>query len=95
MLDFPLESGVFIESLREAMELGLKSLNDSILENFKVKIVGLKKGRKGKTKKGKTETRIKISPSKLQKSPVNLKALQQTIKRRWQSTNLLDILRTL
>ena len=63
------------------MESGLKSLNASILENPKVKIVGLKKG---KTKRGNKETRIKISPSKPQKSPVNLKALQQTIKRHWQ-----------
>lgn len=88
MLDLPLESRVFVKSLRQTMGSGLKSLNDSILENPKVKIVGLKKG-----KKRKTETRIKISPSKPQKSPVHLKALQQTIKRRWQSTNLLDILK--
>lgn len=87
LLDLPLESGVFVKALRQAMELGLQGLNDNILENPKVKIVDLKKWKKTK------EARIKISPSKPQKSPVHLKMLHQAIKRRWPSTNLLDVLK--
>ena len=84
MLDLPLSSGDFIQSLKKSMELHLKELNDNMLNNDKVRIVPLKKGEGG---------RIKISPSDPQEHPLNLRMLRQTIKRRWSPINLLDILK--
>ncbi len=84
MLGLPLDPKVFVKELKEKLEISLKELNESILENPKVKIIPFKKGEGGK---------IKISPSGPQAHPTNLKVLQQYIKRRWANTNLLDVLK--
>jgi hypothetical protein len=84
MLDLPLNADEFVNPLRADLDQYLQELNDSIPGNDKVQIVMIKNSDKGK---------IKVSPSEPQDRPVNLRAFQQSIKRRWSTINLLDILK--
>ncbi len=84
MLNLPLKAEEFIKPLQASVDQHLQALNDSILDNTKVSIVATKDSDKGK---------FKVSPSEAQDQPVNLKALQQAIKRRFSTISLLDILK--
>lgn len=83
MLDLPIDPDAFIKTLKGNLEEHLQRLNDNITNNKKVKIIEKKDG------KG----RIRVSPSGPQTEPLNLKALQREITRRWSTVNLLDVLK--
>jgi TnpA family transposase len=81
LLGLPIKFSDFAKSLKENLHTNLKSLNDSILSNEKVKILT------------KNEGHIKLSPSEPQVEPKHLKELQREINRRWSTINLIDILK--
>lgn len=84
LLGLPLCAKEFTKKLKKSLENNLKSFNDSILTNPKVKIIA-----------GKSidESRIKLTPYEAQDEPLNIKILQQTINKRFPSINLIDILK--
>ena len=97
-LDLPEDVEVFIATLRKELESHLKSFNDSILSNPKVKITAVenknqvdKNGNPKKLKKKKGA--IKISPSLPQDEPVNLKFLQAELVNRWPNISLMDVMK--
>jgi TnpA family transposase len=95
-LDLSEDVEVFIATLRKALESNLKSFNDSILSNPKVKIAAVKNkhDKKGKNKKNKKKkAAIKVSPSLPQDNPVNLKFLQAELVKRWPNISLMDVLK--
>ncbi|MDA1256134.1 MAG: Tn3 family transposase [Proteobacteria bacterium] len=80
-LGLSLEGSDFVKKLKNELHLNLQNLNDTILQNDKVKIID---------KKG---SHIKITPLDAQSPPVYLDKLQREINRRWSTINLLDILK--
>jgi len=95
-LDLPEDVDVFIALLRKELESHLKSFNDSILSNTKVKIAAVENrhDKKGKNKKSKKKkAAIKISPSLPQDEPVNLKFLAQELVKRWPNISLMDVMK--
>ena len=72
---------ILFESLKDSLNSHLKQLNDTILDNDKVKIIDKDGGR------------IKLLPSNPQAEPPNLKKLHQQIQKRWPTINLIDILK--
>ena len=84
LLDLPLCAKEFTKKLRKSLENNLKELNDTILNNPKVKIIAGKNA---------TDSRIKLTPYEAQSEPINLKILQQAIDKRFSSINLIDILK--
>lgn len=81
LLDLPIESNPFVKKLEKALRQGLKTLNQAMTSNPKVKIVPVKRG------KG---WRIKLSPASPQARPVNLNSLHRIIRKQWEGTSLLD-----
>jgi TnpA family transposase len=81
LLNLPLNSDDYITGLQQKLDEGLKSLNENMLENKKVKILDRLGGR------------IKLSPSEPQALPSNLHLLQREISQRWSNINMLDILK--
>jgi len=81
LLGLPLNVHEFIDPRKKELHQNLKTLNDSILTNKKVKITEKNGGH------------IKISPSEAQVEPPNIKQLQKTIKKEWPIINLIDILK--
>lgn len=71
----------FIKPLKNCLEKNLQQLNDTILNNEKVKILDKNGGH------------IKLTPYEAQKEPTNIKALKHKINRRWSTINLIDILK--
>ena len=71
----------FINPLKEAMDSALKTLNDGLPKNPKVKILQKPKGS------------IRLSPLEKQSEPVNLLKLKTELTQRWPLTSLLDILK--
>lgn len=97
-LDLPENVEVFIAKLRKELETHLKSFNDSILSNPKVKITAVENKKKvdkdAKLKKPKKKKpAIKISPSLPQDAPVNLKFLQKELVKRWPNISLMDVMK--
>ncbi len=84
LLNLPLDPEDFVQSLQSSVNKHLQELNDTILGNDKVKLLTTKEGKGGK---------IKLSPSEPQDLPVNIKALQNAIRRRWSPIHLLDMLK--
>jgi hypothetical protein len=82
LLNLPLSASEFIKELNEKLSEALKTLNDNIASNSKVKITG-----------NKDKARIKISPSEPQIDPFYLSSLHQRINKRFGSVNLIDILK--
>lgn len=80
MLNLPLESNIFVKSLKERLENALQKFDQTVVKNKQVEI------HKGTGK-------IKLSPTPPQKEPLNIKLLQQAIFKRWKNTTLLDILK--
>lgn len=81
MLGLPLKVDDFINPRRQLLDDHLKSLNDTIIANNKVKITDKNGGH------------IKISPYKPQAESVNLKKLHEAIKKEYGTINLIDILK--
>ncbi|MDC8012789.1 Tn3 family transposase [Tahibacter soli] len=71
----------FVERLRQEMFAWLRTLNDGLPRNTKVRI--LQRGRH----------RLSVAPLDAQPEPTNLAALKREIGERWASTSLLDILK--
>lgn len=82
MLNLPMRASTFINKMKRCMENSLKDFNDSIETNSLVAI-----------KQSKTHRNIKVSPSNAQKPPHNIDKLHDEIVRRWESINLIDILK--
>jgi TnpA family transposase len=82
-LQQPPDARVFVDGLRQRMELALADLDASLPTNGKVKLVTTKKG------KG----RICVTPLDEQPEPPNILALTAALVQRWPMTNLLDILK--
>jgi TnpA family transposase len=81
-LDIPMDAKAFTASLREELTNHLKTLDERISVNPKVKIVPIKDGHK-----------ISITPFEPQTEPENLVTLKREITQRWPGTSLLDILK--
>jgi len=77
----PNSAEVFIENLKNELSQALHSLNDSVLNNPKIKLTNIKGGR------------ITVSPSEPQSEPLNLTALKSGLMEEWPMVNLLDILK--
>ncbi|VEP17976.1 transposase (fragment) [Hyella patelloides LEGE 07179] len=71
----------FINPLKQAMDIALKTLNDGLPKNPKVEILQKYKGS------------IRLSPLEKQPEPVNLLKLKTELTKRWSMTSLLDILK--
>lgn len=71
----------FIAKLVRQMKIGLKTFNQTVPKNKKVKI---KKNKGG---------RIVVSPSDPQEEPSNISALKADLMKKWPMVNLLDILK--
>lgn len=82
MLELPLDAKQFVTKLQNALSKSLGDLNANISSNPLVKIKASATGRN-----------ITISPSIAQKEPSNIAELQKEIAERWQSINLIDILK--
>jgi hypothetical protein len=80
-LNLPLEADEFIKQLETKVHTGLSSLNNTIPNNDKVKILDKNNGH------------IKISPSEAQPEPTYLEELQREIISRWSTINLIDMLK--
>ena len=78
----PMDAKAYVASLREELTHHLKTLDDRILANPKVKIVPIKDGHK-----------ISITPFEPQPDPENLAILKREITQRRAGTSLLDILK--
>lgn len=85
LLNLPMDPKVYIQGLKDDLNHNLQLLNDSILDNKKVKIVPNAKD----SKVGK----IKITPYDAQAPSNHLASLQQAINNRWPTINLIDILK--
>jgi TnpA family transposase len=81
-MNIPMDAKAYVASLREELTHHLKTLDDRILANPKVKIVPIKDGHK-----------ISITPFEPQPEPENLATLKREITQRWAGTSLLDILK--
>jgi TnpA family transposase len=81
MMDLPIDANEFIKTLKESLDCNLKKLNNTIVDNNKVKIISKNGGR------------IKISPSDPQAEPPNIKKLHREIQKRWSTISLIDILK--
>lgn len=81
MMKLPINANDFIASLKGKLHQGLKDLNNSIVNNEKVKIINKECGR------------IKISPSDPQIEPPNIKKLHYEIQKKWSTINLIDLLK--
>lgn len=81
-LDIPMDAKTFTASLREELTNHLKTLDEGISSNPKVKIVSKKDGHK-----------ISITPFEPQAEPENLATLKREITHRWSGTSLLDMLK--
>lgn len=77
----PLDTGEFINKIRQAMYNGLSKLDISMAKNHKVRFTDRGNGW------------ISISPSEAQAEPVNLSKLKSEIMKCWPMTNLLDVLK--
>jgi hypothetical protein len=82
LLNLPKNANTLIHNLKKKLRKALKSLDDSILTNEKVKI-------KNRGKKGS----IKVTPYDPQQSPKNIPILHQKIVDRWGSISLMDVLK--
>ena len=82
MIGMPNRGNSFTRDLKQLLTDGLSSLNNSIVDNGKVKL-----------KESKVNKNVSISPSEAQKEPQNIEALQKEIIKRWSSVNLIDILK--
>ena len=80
-LGLPLRAADFVRNLKSELHHNLQSLNDSITDNKKVKILDKDNGH------------IKITPLTAQPEPVYLDALQREVNRRWSTINLIDMLK--
>lgn len=83
LLNLPEDPAVFISTLKQELKDGLASLNKSILNNDRVKIIS---GTKAKSK-------IRVSPSEAQQEPHNIKLLKQEMLKRWPGVGLIDLLK--
>ena len=81
-LSIPLYAKAFTASLREELTHHLRTLDERIFANPKVRIVPHKDGHK-----------ISITPFEPQAEPENLATLKREITQRWSGTSLLDILK--
>ncbi|MBB1077841.1 Tn3 family transposase [Rhodoferax sp. 4810] len=81
-LDIPMDAKAFTASLREEMTHHLKTLDERLPTNSKVKIIPKKDGHK-----------ISITPFEPLVEPENLATLKREISQRWPGTSLLDILK--
>ena len=81
-LGIPMDSKAFTASLREELTGHLKTLDERISSDPKVKIISNKAGHK-----------ISVTPFEPQAEPENLAILKREITHRWAATSLLDILK--
>ena len=82
LLNLPKDPKVFINNLKKRLQDNLKELNDSIVNNPKVKI-----------KKRKKKGSIRLTPFEPQPEPLNLDILKTTIAKTWPHLQLIDILK--
>lgn len=81
LLGLPLKAKEFTAPLKTDLHDKLKSLNENIPHNTKVKIINKDGGH------------IKISPYNPQAEPVNIDKLHQAIKKKYGTINLIDLLK--
>ena len=85
LLNLPMDPKVFVQELKDNLNEHLQRLNDSIINNKKVKI--------SSTRETKNSGRIKITPYEAKEPSNHLAALQQAISKRWPTINLIDLLK--
>ena len=81
LLDITENSDVFIDDLKNELNLNLEQLNKNIPKNKKVKILKKNNGW------------IYLTPSKKQEDPDNIERIKKEIQKRWPSIELLDVLK--
>lgn len=81
-LGLPMDGKAFVKLLQDNTHEGLKRLNETILQNSKVKLK--------KTKKG---SHITLTLYEAQPEPPTLNKLHMAIQKRWSTINLIDILK--
>jgi TnpA family transposase len=81
MLDVPKDVAVFIEQIQSTLRQGLKTLNDGLPDNPKVRL----------RQQGKNL--IHLSPLEAQTEPPNTAALKREIGQRWSDVELIDIVK--
>ena len=81
-LGIPIDAKAYVRGIREELTQSLKSFNETLPVNPKVKIVALK-----------GDHNFCVSPSEAQPDPENLAFLKREVHQRWWGTSLLDVLK--